>query len=446
MLEKAQKMLQKHPLCNNCLGRQFALLGYGVDNEKRGEALKLLLTMKAHQLALLKEKTGFTLLETLASNGNFQTAMEIFRKMKNKHAEGKPCYLCNGRFDLLKGLLNLAIDKLKNYECNNLLVGIELPIEIEERGDEFKGKFMVEHGESMRNEFSRSIGKKIAEATGKAIEYARPEVVVLVNPFTEQITLQVNPLFIRGRYRKLERGIPQSRWFCRSCKGKGCPKCNWTGKMYQESVEEIVGNPALEITQGENIAFHGAGREDIDARMLGLGRPFVIEVKKPKKRFINLRRLQKIINEKAAGRVQVSNLCFADKEVVRGLKKSEAAEKLYRVVVEADKPVSNKQLAMLQKSFAGALISQQTPRRVIHRRADLTREKYIYKTTVKRLTPNSFEMKIRCQGGLYIKELVTGDEGRTVPSVTEILSIKAVPIELDVLGVYIEEEKASEKI
>ncbi len=446
MLEKAQKMLEKHSLCSNCLGRQFALLGYGVDNEKRGDALKLLLTMKAHQLALLKEKTGFTLLETLASNGNFQIATEILRKMKNKHPEGKPCYLCNERFDLLKLLLNRATDKLEDYECNNLLVGIELPTEIEEREDEFKGEFMVEHGESMRNEFSRSIGKKIAEATGKAIEYARPEIVVLVNPFTEQVTLQVNPLFIMGRYLKLERGIPQSRWFCRSCKGKGCPKCNWTGKMYQESVEEIVGNPALEIAQGENIAFHGAGREDIDARMLGLGRPFVIEVKKPKKRFINLRRLQKIINERAAGKVQVTSLHLVDKEIVRSLKKSEAAEKLYRVVIEAEKSVSNKQLAMLQKSFAGVVISQQTPRRVIHRRADLTREKYIYMTKVKRLTPNSFEMKIRCQGGLYIKELVTGDEGRTVPSVTQILSIKAVPIELDVLEVYIEEEKVSEKI
>lgn len=439
-------MLEKHPLCNNCLGRQFALLGYGVDNEKRGEALKLLLTMKAHQLALLKEKTGFALLETLASNGNFQIATEIFRKMKNQHAEGKPCYLCNGRFDLLKGLLNLAVDKLKDYECNNLLVGIELPIEIEEREDEFKGEFMVEHGESMRNEFSRNIGKKIAEATDKEIEYARPEIVVLVNPFTKQVSMQINPLFIKGRYTKLERGIPQSRWFCRSCRGKGCPKCNWTGKMYQESVEEIVGTPALEITQGENIAFHGAGREDIDARMLGLGRPFVVEVKKPRKRFINLRRLQKTINERAAGRVQVSNLCFADKEIVRRLKKSEAADKLYRVVIEVDKPVSNKQLIMLRKSFAGASIMQQTPKRVIHRRADLTREKYIYMTKVKRLTPNSFEMKIRCQGGLYIKELVTGDEGRTVPSVAEILSVKAVPIELDVLGVYVKEEKVSEKI
>ncbi len=446
ILEKAQKMLERHPLCNNCLGRQFALLGYGIENEKRGDALKILLSMKAHQLALSNENSGFTLLETLASNGNFKIAMEIFGKMKKKTDEAKPCYLCEERFDFLKRLSNLAVDKLQECELNNFLVGIELPIEVEEREDEFKGEFMIEHGESMRNEFSRSIGKKIAEATGKTIEFARPEVVILVNPFTEQITLQVNPLFVSGRYRKLERGIPQSRWLCQSCRGNGCPKCKWTGKMYQESVEEIVGNPILEITQGEKIAFHGAGREDVDARMLGLGRPFVIEIKKPKKRFINLRSLQKMINEKAIGRVQVSNLRFASKEVVRKLKKSETAEKLYRVVVEADKPVSEKQLVKLQKSLAAASIKQQTPRRVLHRRADLIREKYIYKTKVKRLMPNSFEIRIRCQGGLYIKELVTGDEGRTVPSVAAILDIKAVPIELDVLGVYIAEEKISEKI
>jgi tRNA pseudouridine synthase 10 len=52
ILEKAQRMLEKYPLCDHCLGRQFAFLGHGVDNKKRGEALKLLLTMRGHQLAL----------------------------------------------------------------------------------------------------------------------------------------------------------------------------------------------------------------------------------------------------------------------------------------------------------------------------------------------------------------------------------------------------------
>ena len=44
-------------------------------------------------------------------------------------------------------------------------------------------------------------------------------------------------------------------------------------------------------------------------------------------------------------------------------------------------------------------------------------------------------MKILCQGGLYIKELITGDEGRTNPSVAGIVGFKATPLKLDVLGV-----------
>ncbi len=438
VLEIAEKMLEKHPLCNHCLGRQFALLGHGIENEERGQALKLLLTMKGHQLALARDKAGFALLKTLVLNGNFTMATEILKKFGKKSPDAKYCYLCNNRLNSLDGLVKLALDSLKQYEHNTFLVGIELPTEVEEREDEFKGKFAIKHSESMRNEFSRNIGKRIAEATGKATSYERPEIVVLVNPFAENVSLQVNPLYVSGRYRKLERGIPQSRWLCSRCRGKGCQKCNWTGKMYPESVEELVGNPLMEMAEGEDFALHGAGREDIDARMLGLGRPFVLEVKKPKKRFIDLGKLEKLINAEAVGKVEVSKLRFSSKDMVRRLKKGEAAQKLYRAIVEVDTPLSKSKLSKLQKSLAGAVVKQQTPKRVMHRRADLVREKYIYKAKVKRLTPDRFEIEIQCQGGLYIKELITGDEGRTMPSVAEILKVKAVPLELDVLGVFTE--------
>jgi tRNA pseudouridine synthase 10 len=50
-------------------------------------------------------------------------------------------------------------------------------------------------------------------------------------------------------------------------------------------------------------------------------------------------------------------------------------------------------------------------------------------------------MRIQCQGGLYIKELITGDEGRTTPSVAEILNVEAKPLELDVLNVIMKKEE-----
>jgi len=439
--EKAQKMLEKYPLCNHCLGRQFALLGHGLNNQKRGETLKLLLTMKSHQLTFSKQKIGTAILKTLATNGSFDMAIQILKRMGKKPGKKRQCYLCEGHFNSIHKLVNSALKELDNYEFSSFLVGIELPTEAEEKEDEFKAEFEVKHGESMRNEFSREIGKEISEVTKKTVDYKRPDIVVLVKLFSAQIHLQVNPLFIAGRYRKLVRGIPQSRWLCIKCRGEGCPRCNWTGKMYPESVEEIIGGPTLEIAEGEALAFHGAGREDIDARMLGRGRPFIIEIKKPKKRVVDLKNLAQTVNERAKGKVEVSNLRLATKDTVRKLKKTEAAQKLYKVIVDFDKPVPREKLVELAKTLTNTVIHQQTPKRVLHRRADLVREKHIYMAKVKRLKPDKMEMRIQCQGGLYIKELITGDEGRTSPNVAKILNVEAKPLELDVLNVIRKKEE-----
>ncbi len=435
MLEKAQRMLERYPLCNHCLGRQFALLGHGLDDKKRGEAVKTLLTMKANELALQGKKAGFSLLKTLGTNGSFAMATKVLKKLRKKSGKKRRCYLCEGKFAEIPRLVSGSIENLADYEYTTFLVGINLPTRVEEREDEFKAEFDVKHGEGMRNGFSRCIGKSISEITKKNTDYKTPEVVVIINAFTEKIILQVNPLYIGGTYKKLARGIPQSRWLCPKCRGKGCAECDWTGKMYPESVEEIISAPALEETDGGETAFHAAGREDVDVRMLGRGRPFVVEVKKPKRRFIDLQRLTRTINAQAEDKVKVQNLHFADKDAVRRLKRKEGAPKVYKAVVEFDRDVSDEELEILEKTLTNTMIRQQTPLRVLHRRADRVREKYIYETKTKRLKPDQTEMRIRCQGGLYIKELITGDEGRTDPNVAELIGTKAEPVRLDVLNI-----------
>ncbi len=439
ILKKALKMLEKHPLCDHCLGRQFALLGHGMENHERGKAIKTILTLEAHTLAFSKNKESIRTLKILATNGFFETAKEILHKMKKRIPRKrlpKTCFLCEDKFKVVAELAEKALDKLKDYEYSNFLVGIQLPVVVEEREDEFKAEFEVCYGESMRNEFGRIIGKKIAEHAGKTVEYQKPEVVVLVNPLMEEIRLQVNPLYVAGRYRKLVRGIPQSKWLCSNCRGRGCEKCNWTGKTYPESVEEIIEQPFLEATDGVKGSFHASGREDIDARMLGNGRPFVIEITKPRKRFLDLKKLEKAVNAYAKGKVKVSNLCSADRDVVRKLKKAESAQKEYRVIIKFENKITARNLRLLEEKLTNTVIKQRTPTRVLHRRANLTREKYIYEVKVKKLSPKKAEVRIRCQGGLYVKELVTADDGRTKPSVSEILKNKAEPIELDVLNVF----------
>jgi len=438
ILQKALTMLEKHPLCDHCLGRQFALLGHGVGNDERGKAIKLTLTLKAHAISLSKNKEFVKTLKILATNGFSKPAQDVLQQMRRRiprKSFPKTCFLCQDKLSNIEPLAKKALTLLEAYEYHNFLVGTELPTACEEREDEFKAEFDVSYGENMRNEFGRLIGKKIAEGNDKPVEFMKPEIVVLVNPYTENVWLQVNPLFVSGRYKKLVRGIPQSKWFCSTCRGKGCEKCNWTGKMYAESVEEIIGKPFLDATGGLKSSFHASGREDIDARMLGTGRPFVIEITKPQKRFLDLKRMEEAVNAFGKGKVQVSNLKFADKDIVRRFKKGESTQKEYRVLIEFENKITAKDLLLLKEKLTNLMIGQKTPIRVLHRRADLTRERYIYEVNVKKLSPRKVEMKVRCQGGLYVKELVTGDEGRTTPSVSEILKNKAKPMKLDVLNV-----------
>jgi tRNA pseudouridine synthase 10 len=209
--------------------------------------------------------------------------------------------------------------------------------------------------------------------------------------------------------------------------------------MYPESVEELSSKPLLEATLGEKSSFHASGREDIDARMLGTGRPFVIEVSKPKKRFIDLKEIEAKINADAMGKVQVSKLHFTNKDVVRRLKKGEGSQKEYRLLAEFENPISDDNLHLLEEKLSGASINQQTPIRVLHRRADLTRERYIYKVKVKKVSLKRALMQIHCQGGLYVKELVSGDEGRTIPNVSDLLGNIAKTLKLDVLKVIMDD-------
>ena len=44
-------------------------------------------------------------------------------------------------------------------------------------------------------------------------------------------------------------------------------------------------------------------------------------------------------------------------------------------------------------------------------------------------------MRIKTEGGLYIKELISGDGGRSHPNVSEILGVNAVCEQLDVIEV-----------
>ena len=87
------------------------------------------------------------------------------------------------------------------------------------------------------------------------------------------------------------------------------------------------------------------------------------------------------------------------------------------------------------------MIRQRTPQRVLHRRADRTRKRGVRSIKARFISSKLFVIVVRGQAGLYIKELISGDNGRTVPSISQILGQECRCRELDVIGIYIKGEE-----
>ena len=88
----------------------------------------------------------------------------------------------------------------------------------------------------------------------------------------------------------------------------------------------------------------------------------------------------------------------------------------------------------------GVTVEQYTPQRVDHRRANLTRTREVYDASGELDDSQHATVEIHGAGGLYIKELVSGDDGRTDPSLAGLLDVGATVTELDVLDVTGEDE------
>jgi tRNA pseudouridine synthase 10 len=339
---------------------------------------------------------------------------------------------------------------MEGWEFSTYLIGTRVPTRITQADEALRARYALDPSwaEPFKQAFNRAVGKDLGillEKQGRAamVDFLEPNITLHIDLEDDWLTFRVNPLFIYGRYRKLARGIPQTHWPCRSCQGHGCPHCNHTGKQYPESVEELIADPILAATEGRGAHLHGAGREDIDARMLGNGRPFVLEILEPHRREIDLPTLERAINESAARKVEVAQLRPVSRGLVARVKETKA-EKIYQASVAFERPIAPEELTRALTGLA-RMIEQRTPQRVSHRRPDRVRQRRVLELKGCLIGERQASLKIRCEGGLYIKELISGDAGRTEPSLAALSGTAAEVTELDVLAVCADfEEDAGE--
>ncbi|MDL2246227.1 tRNA pseudouridine(54/55) synthase Pus10 [Methanobrevibacter sp. OttesenSCG-928-K11] len=402
ILEKAQTLIDSldNEICNHCLGRKFSNVLDIDGNVKRGEAIR-------KELNLTTPNT---------------------------------CSVCNNIFSKIdESLVLKVLDKIDflNIEFETFLVGSKVPKSIIEKDESLDESFDFDV-ENIKKEINREVGKLLESSLKKEVEFEKQDIVVTVN-FNDflndniKVRIQINPIFIEGKYNKFLRGIPQTKWPCSKCKGKGCLECDFTGKQYKESVEELISETVLEYSKGFEAKFHGAGREDIDVLMLGSGRPFVLEIKEPKIRKLDLKFLEKKINEINDKKTAYHNLKFVERKRKAEIKiSSPDTFKVYKALVTCSEEFDKDKLNNLSKLSD---INQLTPTRVLHRRADKVRSKQVKKINTEIVDSTTFEMIVKTDGGLYIKELISGDNGRTKPSVSDILGIDCLCKQLDVVEV-----------
>ncbi len=416
ILDETRQLLTTGPICDACLGRPFAHLSFGLSNADRGQALRTT--------------------QALAVDQPYETP--------------ESCWVCEGHATQYEHWADRVVAAVADYDFETYQIGTRVPPLIEENDRLLREDVGIapDRGESFKSDFNREVGKRVGATIDASVDLERPDVVALLDIEADTVDIQVHSAFLYGRYRKHKRGIPQTEWPCRECNGTGvdstgdgtqpCSHCDGTGYLYATSVEEETAPHVREAMDGAEATFHGAGREDVDARMLGTGRPFVIEVADPHVRSPDPQRLQETINTAADG-VEVTDLHLATYEAVERVKELDAS-KTYRATVAFGSPVTATEFQSALEDLDGTTIEQYTPERVDHRRASRVRTREVYAADGDLADATTATVTIHGEGGLYVKELVSGDGDRTEPSLAGLLDTDATVTALDVLSVEGETE------
>lgn len=207
-----------------------------------------------------------------------------------------------------------------------------------------------------------------------------------------EVAIRRQPLYYWGRYTKLSRAVPQTPWM--------------RGFF---SVQEAVSEPFEAFSGCIEGILHGAGREDMDVRMLGNGRPFSLELvdslRSHEEVTARLGSLAEAVNAGSGkrnkdGAVRVTHLRAAGPGDLPGevQKVGEGKRKHYRCVVWVSKPVGRAELdAMCDRPEL--VVQQSTPLRVLHRRTLLDRPRSIYDMRADWINDHFFVLDLKTSAG-----------------------------------------------
>ena len=329
---------------------------------------------------------------------------------------GGECTVCAGLMDRVDEMAALAAKSARRFEFKTFGIGVSVPGGVQEREDEMRSNLRLKGRETVKAQAGRMIAAQVAHELGKSMDRGRPDLTVLADFGSGEVFATSRPVYYYGRYAKPGR-IPQRRALCEACRGGGCEKCKGTGFERKPSVEALLRMKLAGFSGSEKMTFTWLGSEDRESRVLPPGRPFVAEVKSPRKRKLPTKfgvRFRGGIVSVSKGRVLPSKPLRLPGFRFRT-----------KIVAVARTRVPQEAAAALRARFKNAPVRFERP----HARP-----------TVKTVHRVSATMKGRTlfidaelDGGLPVKRFVSGE--LVSPSVSEVLKTEVSCRSFDICGV-----------
>ncbi|MGC8544012.1 MAG: tRNA pseudouridine(55) synthase, partial [Vulcanisaeta sp.] len=403
----AMDVLRKYPLCDHCLGRLFARLGVGLTNEERGRAIKNYLLMSIHEKIISEGLSDEAIndLKVLALSGH-EPSIGFLRNL-GIEVSPMPCYVCgNSIFNRLDEWARNIADSLRslNAEYRTFRLGTRVPSDLLSRELSITTEFNISTAESIKRELNRELGKRVSAILGLSFSRESPDVEVVLDITTGSVNIQLMPIYVFTRYRKIRRFTKRA-------------SIRWP----TDYIAQVYG--------AQGIIVHSGGDEVSNVRVLGNGRPLVIQIIKPSKR-PSLNDIIASLKNTDDYDVIFDRMEYVKGSIIRRIKaRSREYVITYRVLAVTENPITDETIRSLHEYFRNRQVNQRLRVKGRVRR----RVSMVYELNGRAIGDRLMELLIRCQGNLHVRGFVHGGFGDIEPSIAGTLGFGVKPIEIDIL-------------
>jgi tRNA pseudouridine synthase 10 len=350
VIDETREILHEYHLCDYCLGRIFASRLRVVSHKILGEKIRGII----------------------------------------KQSHPKSCYICKTLMSHHDLILRKLVELSKGYEFSTFLIGAILQPSILDRDDIVRSKLKLRGISGIKSDLTKEMGRQFGKWTKTKVDYQNPDIVLTIDLRKDNYEVKSKALLLSGRYTKIIRGIPQKQSYCNRCEGKGCFACDFHGISEYESVEGKIAKFLFQNFGAQQAKFTWIGSEDVSSLVLGIGRPFFVKLTNPHKRIITIPQ-----------KIQLEGISLQNLKFIPKIPTSQIKFRIEVLVeVETEKDVNPDKLKVLQ-CLKGMTIS-------INENSSWKNQKKIYCIKIERINSRSFQMLLESDGGIPLKNFVSG--------------------------------------